>query len=594
VIAAGSSRPAALRGFGRRHTRSLGFAAGLAAATAAAVAVAMASGPTAQRPPVIALPSDHGSRVGPAPAHLALVSYTNCDAMLAGLRAHTAARVGPYGLDGSFGYRGPIFATGDKSAASVPAATGGSVDQSVPAHSTTNVQEAGVGEPDIVETDGRRVVSVSDGVLRVVDVATHKVTGHLDLTMYAGADSAQLLMSGDRVLVILGNAVPYYRGGFAYDYAYPQIAGASTFLLLDLAAQPTVVSTLHSNGGFVDARMVDGTARLVVQSTPKLTFPVLKGRHTTKERTAHNRDVVRHAPPSAWLPTFDVTAGGTTTANTVPCESVSHPVHYTGESMLTVYSVDLGGDLADPEPISLAADGTSVYATTSSLYVASAQGTRSYGPICCGARNTKTQLHRFDISGTAKPVYLGSGTVPGTLLDSYSMSEYAGAMRVVTTANAYVSRASTSVYVLDADTLRIRGHVGGLGRGEQVHAVRFLGPLAYVVTFESVDPLYVLDLHDPNQPRKAGELTITGYSDYLHPVSDGRLLGVGQNVNSSGIVTDRSARVPLLAGEQARGGADRFVEREPVGCGRRPARRWREPERGGHDPQPRRLDHRQL
>jgi uncharacterized secreted protein with C-terminal beta-propeller domain len=81
------------------------------------------------------------------------------------------------------------------------------------------------------------------------------------------------------------------------------------------------------------------------------------------------------------------------------------------------------------------------------------------------------------------------------------------------------------------------GHVGGLGRGEQLHAVRFLGPLAYVVTFESVDPLYVLDLRDPAHPRRAGSLTVTGYSDYLHPVAPGRLLGVGESVNGRQLVT---------------------------------------------------------
>jgi uncharacterized secreted protein with C-terminal beta-propeller domain len=531
-----------LRTFRLRRARPLALGVGFAAAVAAAVAVGlMSSGPARQVTPPVALPSGQDTRVGPAPVTMALVAYTNCDAMLDGLRAHTAANIGPYGLSGAPGRFG--YATGLKGDVRAPTAPGtayGGVaeDQAAPDHSTTNVQEIGVGEPDIVETDGRRVVSVSDGVLRVVDAATHRITGRLDLGIYAGAESAQLLMSGDRLLVILGNQVSYYGGGIAYDYAYPQVAtGGSTFLLIDLAAQPTIVSTMHSNGGYVDARMIGGTVRLVVQSTPKLSFPVLPGNKSDRQRTAHNRDVVRHAPLSAWLPTFDVTTGGSTTTKTVPCERVSHPAHYTGESMLTVYTLDLAGDLADPDPVSLAADGTTVYATTSSLYVASTQFPKYNVRVCCVVANGKTQLHRFDITGTSRPHYLGSGTVPGQLLNSYSMSEFDGSLRVVTTSNLYAARSSTAVYVLDADTLRLRGHVGGLGRGEQMHAVRFIGALGYVVTFESVDPLYVLDLHDPAHPRKAGELTITGYSDYLHPVSDGRLLGVGQNVNSSGIVT---------------------------------------------------------
>ena len=513
--------------------RRLTWGIGLAAAAAAAVAVGvLSSGTSTPRNIPLAGPSESPIVVPPTghPQRMALVSYTNCDAMLAGLRSHLASHIGPYGLGGYGGIRG--YAADEKALdgvnAPVPVA-GASNGAAAPAHSTTNTQEIGVGEPDIVETDGKRIVSVSDGMLRVVDVASHKITGTLDLNEYSGASGAQLLMSGDRLLVILGTPVPYYRGGpyfgSAVDYyGYPPSNAGSTYLLVDLAhAQPRVVDTLHTSAGYVDARMVGDTVRLVVQSSPKLTFPTLPDRSSNKQRTASNRDVVNHAPLSAWLPTYQTTSAGVIATHTVPCERVSHPVHYTGESMLTVFTMSLNDSLTDPQPITLAADGTSVYASTSSLYVASTNG-------------TKTQLHRFTIAGTGRPTYVGSGGVPGYLLDAYSMSEYAGALRVVTT-NAVNTGNSTSLYTLNASTLHVLGHVGGLGRGEQLHAVRFLGPLGYVVTFESVDPLYVLDLHDPAHPRRAGELTITGYSDYLHPVSSGRLLGVGESVNDQQVVT---------------------------------------------------------
>jgi uncharacterized secreted protein with C-terminal beta-propeller domain len=118
------------------------------------------------------------------------------------------------------------------------------------------------------------------------------------------------------------------------------------------------------------------------------------------------------------------------------------------------------------------------------------------------------------------------------------MSEYHGALRVVTTKlTPNGSSSATSLFELDADSLRVLGSLGGLGAGEQLHAVRFIGAFGYVVTFRSVDPLYVLDLTDPAAPKRAGALTITGYSDYLHPVADGRLLGVGESVNDQQIVT---------------------------------------------------------
>jgi uncharacterized secreted protein with C-terminal beta-propeller domain len=88
---------------------------------------------------------------------------------------------------------------------------------------------------------------------------------------------------------------------------------------------------------------------------------------------------------------------------------------------------------------------------------------------------------------------------------------------------------SNSVYVLDDATLTIDGHVDGLGSGERVYAVRFLGALGYVVTYNQVDPLYVLDLSDPTKPRVEGSLQLNGFSSYLHDIGAGRLIGVGQD-----------------------------------------------------------------
>ena len=84
------------------------------------------------------------------------------------------------------------------------------------------------------------------------------------------------------------------------------------------------------------------------------------------------------------------------------------------------------------------------------------------------------------------------------------------------------------------DALQEVGRVGGLGSGETIQSVRFLGTVGYVVTFAQTDPLYTIDLTDATKPRVAGELKILGYSAYLHPVGDGMLLGVGQDATEEG------------------------------------------------------------
>jgi uncharacterized secreted protein with C-terminal beta-propeller domain len=519
-----------------------------------------------------------GPPIGARPATMALAAYDSCADMLAGLRAHTAAHVGPYGLPGqqqAFTYdqalpAGPAMPS---SAAANSAETGSApVD-----HSTTNVQEPGVDEPDIVKTDGNRVVTVTNGVLRVTDTASHTVTGSLDLTMYANWQSAQLLVAGDRALVALDSANGY---GYSSSYAPIPTAGgrfgapdagpsggpigvsgssSSTYLLVDLSGQPTVLGTFRPTGGYVDARMTGSTVRLVVTSSPNISLPNDPGPGLTDaQRTARNRAAVQKSRLDAWLPSYEVTAGGTTTRQTVPCERVSHPVDYTGAAMLTIYTIDLAKGLGDTQPLSLAADGDTVYATPGSLYVAS---NPNWMPCYGGcparaAQSQQTEIHRFDITRDGRPTYLGSGSVPGRLLSQYSLSDYDGHLRIATMSDQPMSdqpmsdqpmsgqpmsgqpsgSTAAAVYVLDAATLKVTGQVGGLGKGEQIYAVRFLGPLGYLVTFRQTDPLFVIDLSDPSAPRAVGELTITGYSDYLHPVGDGRLVGVGQEANAQGRV----------------------------------------------------------
>jgi len=134
---------------------------------------------------------------------------------------------------------------------------------------------------------------------------------------------------------------------------------------------------------------------------------------------------------------------------------------------------------------------------------------------------------------------VGAGTVPGTLVNQYALSEWQGHLRVATTTgDAWGARptSQSAVYVLrpDGDALVRTGEVTGLGVGERIFSVRFLGGAAYVVTFRQTDPLYAVDLTDPAAPRVTGELKITGYSAYLHPLPDGRLLGVGQEADRRG------------------------------------------------------------
>jgi len=468
--------------------------------------------------------SGAGSPVHSSPS-LRLVAYDGCDELLSGLRKAASAHVGPYGLAGD-----PILRP--LAGGRVPGDARAAEPAAVP-HSDTNVQEPGVGEPDLVKTDGRRIVTATRGRLHVVDAASRKETGTLDLGAGAAWSPGELLLHGDRALVVLRPAITFTRENPGIVDGGPGLAPQGQgprLILVDLSGTPRVVSSLQADGAYVDARQVGSVARLVIRSAPRITFPQRRG-GSDADATAANRAAVGKAPLDAWLPRLSVTRGGRTQAQKVPCGQISHPVSYTGLSLVSVLSVDLGGDMADTAPVSVVAGGQTVYGSGTALYVTDRP-----------AAQDRTDVYRFDLGGSGAPRFAAAGSVPGNVLNQYALSEYAGNLRVATTSGqdagppGATPATESAVYVLARRGPRLTqvGKVGGLGRSERIHAVRFAGPAGYVVTFRQTDPLYALDLRDPAHPRATGELRISGYSAYLHPAGDGRLIGVGQQADAKG------------------------------------------------------------
>ncbi|MCJ7732199.1 beta-propeller domain-containing protein, partial [Candidatus Bathyarchaeota archaeon] len=124
--------------------------------------------------------------------------------------------------------------------------------------------------------------------------------------------------------------------------------------------------------------------------------------------------------------------------------------------------------------------------------------------------------------------FKANGTVPGYVLNQFSMDEYNGYFRVATTDQNWRSGSSgNNVYVLDED-LNIVGSLEKLAPGEEIYSARFMGQRCYLVTFKKVDPLFAIDLSDPENPTVLGKLKIPGYSDYLHPYDENTLIGIGK------------------------------------------------------------------
>jgi hypothetical protein len=489
-----------------------------------------------------------------------LTAFHSCPDALAALRKAAKASVTTYGLHNVMAPGGDVaFATGAgpvnaPAAAAAPAAPAGTAAGSAtPAYSGTNDYTAGVDEPDLVKTDGHRIVTIAGSTLEVIDAASRRVTGTLNLASAGiqGGGAANLLLSGDHALVFVPYASLFGAGGSAGTAA----RYGSRFLLVDLTGKPRVIASYSIDGSMVDARQVGSVVRVVTDSAPAIVFPNLPDATTNAKRVAAYRAAAGQAGLDAWLPGYESSGGGTQISGHVPCTALSRPKTYSGTNLLTVLTFDLSANkFGTGDPVSVVADGDTVYGTTSSLYVASdGMGTalpygvmEPYTPV--SQARQQTQVYRFDITQPGAPRFVASGTVPGYLLNQYSMSEWNGFFRIATTtgtswalADGEPSGARTSssaVYELTTSgpDMRIVGKVTGLGSTERIYSVRFMGPVGYVVTFRQTDPLYTLDLSDPATPRVVGALGLTGYSAYLDPVSASQLIGVGQRADVQGHV----------------------------------------------------------
>ena len=312
-----------------------------------------------------------------------------------------------------------------------------------------------------------------------------------------------------------------------------------------------MVADLSIDGAYNGARLSGGAARLVITSNPvgiDWETPQGSGLRAEQEAIEANRELVRNSDLGNWLPSYlldESDRGAPEWGQLVDCSNVLAPGVFSGLNTLSIVIFDLSAGIAEWEAAGVVAEGDTIYATADSVYAATARWidwrVLTDDDIRAESSRHTTLIHKFDTSRTGDPVYEASGEVSGFLLNQFSMDEYGGDLRVAATTSppwwwAEDSESHVTVLRPDGDVLREVGSVWGLGEGEQIFSVRFMGPDAYVVTFRQIDPLYALDLSDPSDPRVLGELKIPGFSSYLHPVGEDLLLGVGQDASLEGMV----------------------------------------------------------
>ena len=469
-----------------------------------------------------------------------LAAFGSCGQLLSYAKSNASRFVGPYGLGGQ---NQTVIAETARGAA--PPKQG--VD-----YSGTNVQEEGVDEPDIVKTDGNTLYTVANGRLNAVDVSDPKPR-LLDTLALDPAMSHELLLHGDRLLVIS-------RGGYWIE---PLPATAARFAPYQ-PAQAVLAEVNVADPKAAPPRPHAHARRLLRRRAARRRQRPdrrrLAGARRAAVRAAEDRDEggPRGREPSGTAPSSPPrrsAAGCPATGSSGPARrpparsarsssaaTCAAPPAFSGLGMLTVLTVDLTKGLEPTDSVAVMTDGRIVYASPESLYVATERWADRPDPAKpeTDKNGAVTAIHKFDISSPQRTQYRGSGTVSGYLLSQWSLSEHEGVLRVVSTESPawWGTGGETESFLTtlrpSGGSLVQAGRIGGLGKGERVYAVRFVGDTGYVVTFRQIDPLYTVDLSLPERPRVLGELKIPGYSAYLHPIGEDLLLGVGQDATEEG------------------------------------------------------------
>ncbi len=437
-------------------------------------------------------------------------------------------------------------------------------------HSQTTTQESGVEESDVVKTDGRNLYVISshneNSVLRIVSLGVNGETQLLSETELKGY-GRDLYLHGNQVVALTSG------GGFAYpvlyatvddaqadgaassdvvageetidadpiftdigivpfeDWVYERPSTRSTVIDVSNPASPRVLSSTKIDGSVSSSRMVSGVMHLVMANYQDYYYDVFP-------RLGAPQLDVTGVDAQSILPKYTRTnADGTEeSGNVVTWENLYRPTDPDGFGVVTVVDMDIDAD-ARFTAVGVVAEPGLIYSSTEALYLTDTNYDWQ------GNSRTTTDIYKFKYEGRgATPIAFGS--VPGRILNQYSMSEHNGNLRVATTIDAawffdettgtggQTAESSNNVYVLgQADSaLNVVGKIENIAPGETIQSARFMGDRGYVVTFLQVDPLFTVDLADPANPKLIGQLKVPGFSTFLTPIDANHMLAVGQYI----------------------------------------------------------------
>jgi len=460
-------------------------------------------------------------------------------------------------------------------------------------YSTTNVQVQNVDEPDYLKNDSKYVYIVSKNTLTIID-AYPAESAELVLKIALDIESQyiqNMFLNDDRLVIFYNGQsddeiIPQYD--FVPRRSYSSVTHA---LIVDVSDKenPTIIKDYSIDGHFMDARMIGDYAYFVTNSNVDHQYPRLP---------VIMEDSIRIMTPDAFY--FDnveqFSNFNTLTAIDIfgdKINSESFLMGYSGtfyvseDNFYLTYqqnmpfgfyensSRDRFFDVVVPllpkniqEQIKVIQNDSSINVTTQWMKISELMQ-KSYNQMDKNDKEElfekirealneydakiqedtrKTIIHKISIDED-KIEYVAKGSVPGRLLNQFSMDENGDRFRVATTTEYYIQHQGTvranAVYVLD-EQLNIVGGLDEIAPDESIFSARFMDDRLYLVTFQQIDPFFVIDLSS-DTPKILGELKIPGFSNYLHPYDEEHVIGFGRDTKAdNGRVQQLGIKIALF------------------------------------------------
>jgi len=401
--------------------------------------------------------------------------------------------------------------------------------------SSTNIQVAGVDEGDVVKTDGTYLYNLTDEKLIISLAYPAENAEVLSRTILSSeVYNRQMYVAGDKLLIV-GESykrIPAKPGTTSFgdssadplfstsiNYNTKSIVVAEIWNIKD-KRNPELIRKSEFNGSFVASRVTNGYAYIVLENYQR-------------NYLLSNSEKIKS---SEVLPAFADVKGSeaekeisvSAFKNSVNCNNVQYiyPLHSNNYLQIIALPINNPNETIGEKTIWGMGSSDFIYVSLNNLYIISPMYSYKWtDPI-----SERTEIYKFSLQ-KEKIELVGSQTVPGTILNEFSIDEFKGNVRLVTTEQKngwWEESESSNLYILDSDLNKI-GWKEGFGPDERIYSARFMGDRAYVVTFKETDPLFVFDLKNPSAPKLLGELSIPGYSNYIHPYDETHLIGIGKD-----------------------------------------------------------------